>query len=142
MAPRNKIKSEKLSDDCFISIVENKLKINRDQFKLINPLLSEPIKNGSVSFLSLKTEIKIEHNDGRQESVHAVVKTLLETSEFNKEIKVFAREKMMYEDLISCFQKIWEEVGVEDIILQEFLKKIASFISMTLLKKKKERIKK
>ena len=116
MAPRNEIclKSENLSEDFFISIVENKLKITRDQFKLIMPFISSnPIKNGSVSFVVYPTEIKIEHNDGRKESVHAVVKSLTGMSEFNKEIGVFAREKMMYEDVVSSFQKIWEEVGVE-----------------------------
>ena len=108
------LNSDVLSDDFFISIVENKLKITRDKFKLRLVLLF-PVagKNENISSVLFRVKIKIEHNDGRKESVQAIIKALLELGSDFKELGVFARERTMYKDMISSFQNIWEEVGVE-----------------------------
>ena len=108
------LNSEVVSDDFFISIVENKLKITRDQFKLrLVLLLPAAGKNENYTSVIFRAKIKIEHNDGRKESVQAIVKALLEMIPEFKEFGVFPRERRMYEGVITSFQKIWEEVGVE-----------------------------
>ena len=108
------LNSEVVSDDFFISIVENKLKISRDDFKLRLVLLFPAAgKNENYTSVLFRAKIKIEHNDGRKESVQAIVKALLEMIPEFKEFGVFPRERRMYEGVISSFQKIWEEVGVE-----------------------------
>lgn len=108
----NFLDSDVVRDDFFISIVENKLKINRDQFKLKLVLLFEPSgRNENYTSVLYRAKIKIEHNDGRKESVHAIIKALLELMpEFN-ELGVFAREIKMYEDMIKSFHEIWERTG-------------------------------
>ena len=108
------LNSDVASDDFFISIVENKLKITRDEFKLRLVLLFPAAgKNENYSSVLLRAKIKIEHNDGRKESVQAIIKALLEMGLDFKELGVFGRERQMYEDMIRSFQKIWEEVGEE-----------------------------
>lgn len=110
----NFLNSEVVSDDFFISIVEKKLKVSRNDFKLRLVLLF-PATGANENFTSvlLRAKILIEHNDGRKESIQAIIKALLEMSAEFKEFDVFARERRMYEGVISSFQKIWEKVGVE-----------------------------
>ena len=56
------LNSETLDDDFFISIVENKLKINRDQFKVRLVLLS-PATGANENFCSVlyRAKIKIQY---------------------------------------------------------------------------------
>ena len=56
------LNSDTLDDDFFISIVENKLKINRDQFKLRLVLLS-PATGANENYCSVlyRAKIKIQY---------------------------------------------------------------------------------
>lgn len=108
------LNSEVVCDDFFISIVEKKLEIAREDFKLKLVLLFPAAgKNENYASMIYRVKIKIEHKDGRKESVQAIIKALLEIVPAFKDLGVFPRERRMYKGVISSFQNIWEEVGIE-----------------------------
>ena len=110
----NFLNSEVICDEFFISIVENKLKVSRDQFKLRLVLLCPAAgKNENFTSAIFRVKIMIQHSDGRKESVQAIVKALVEIVPTFQDLGVFPRERKMYDGVIKSFQKIWEEVGVK-----------------------------
>lgn len=89
--------SEAISDNFFIEIVESKLKLSRDRFKLRLVLVS-PVTGKNENFVSVvyRAKIKIEINETKaRESVDVIIKTLLTTI---PELKIFAsfREKDLF----------------------------------------------
>ncbi|CAO1298164.1 unnamed protein product [Diamesa serratosioi] len=109
------LNSETLDDAFFISIVENKLKINRDQFKVCLVLLS-PATGANENFCSVlyRAKIKIQYVlSQKRDSVDVIIKALLSTLPEMKEFSVFSRERFMYENIIESFEAIWKDAGEE-----------------------------
>lgn len=108
------LESEAVNNDLFVGIVENALKIKRDQFKVRLVLLS-PAAGNNENFTSVlfRTKIKILLNDGKKETVQVVMKVLLTLMQEMKEFSVFRRERLMYEDVIASFEKVWLDAGEE-----------------------------
>ena len=111
------LNSETISDNFFISIVENKLNLSRDEFKLRLVLLS-PATGQNENFVSVlyRAKIKIEviETSSRQ-TVDVVIKALLSTIKEIKEFGVFPRERFFYENILNSFEQIWLENAGEEI---------------------------
>lgn len=107
--------SDAVSDDFFIDIVVKKLNIKRDAFKLRLVLLS-PATGKNENFVSVlyRANIKIEIIETKvRQTVDVIVKALLSTMEELKAFSVFPRERFVYEDILSSYEKIWLDNGVE-----------------------------
>lgn len=109
------LNSYAISDDFFIEIVESKLNISRDKFKLRLVLLS-PAAGKNENFMSVvyRAQIKIEVLETKsRQTVDVIIKALLTTIKELKEFSVFPRERQIYEDVLSSFEKIWSDAGEE-----------------------------
>lgn len=105
------LNSDAVGDEFFNAIVENKLNIKRDKFKIRLILLS-PATGKNENFVSVvyRAKIKIEILETKQrESVDVIVKALLTTIKEFKEFGVFPRERFMYENVLSSYEKIWSD---------------------------------
>lgn len=101
--------SEALSDNFFNEIVERKLNITRDKFKIRLVLLS-PATGKNENFVSVvyRAKIKIEvFETGARQSVDVIIKALLSVMKELKEFSVFPRERFVYENILSSYEKIW-----------------------------------
>lgn len=105
------LSSDTMSDDFFIAIVERKLNIARDKFKLRLVLLQPATgKNENFASVVYRGKIKIELlESGERQSVDVIIKALLSTMEELKKFSVFPRERFMYEDIIDSLEMIWLE---------------------------------
>lgn len=103
--------SDAIGDDFFISIVERKLNISSDKFKLRLVLLQPATgKNDNFGSVVYRAKIKIELLEtGERQSVDVVIKALLSVMEEIKKFSVFPRERFMYEEVIESLEKIWLE---------------------------------
>lgn len=110
------LNSDAISDDFFIGIVENKLKVSRDKFKLRLVMMC-PATGQNENFVSVvyRASIKVEILETKaKESIEVIVKALLSELPEVKAFGVFPRERFMYEDVLSSFEKIWvDRVGEE-----------------------------
>lgn len=105
------LNSDAVSDDFFIEIIENKLNITRDKFKLKLVLIS-PATGKNENFISIvyRAKIKIQLFDTNEiQCVDVIIKALLSTIKEFKEFSVFPRERFMYENVVSSFEQIWLE---------------------------------
>ncbi|KAG5683603.1 hypothetical protein PVAND_012876 [Polypedilum vanderplanki] len=111
------LNSDVVDNDFFISIVERKLNIIRDKFKLRLILISPAIgKNENFVSIVYRAKIKIELLDNNErQSVDVILKVLLSTLEEFKKFSVFPRERFMYENIIASFEKIWIERANEKV---------------------------
>lgn len=103
--------SDALSEKFFIEIVENKLNIKRDEFKLRLVLLS-PATGNNENFLAVlyRAKIKIEiHATKERKHVDVIIKALLSTMPEMKEMGVFPHERFVYSNVLSSFEEIWLE---------------------------------
>lgn len=103
--------SDTICDNFFISIVERKLNISSDKFKLRLVML-QPATGKNDNFVSVvyRAKIKIELlESGERQSIDVVIKALLSVMEEIKKFSVFPRERFMYEDVIESLEKIWLE---------------------------------
>lgn len=111
------LNSDAVSNEFFVDIVEKKLNISRDKFKLHLVLLS-PATGKNENFVSVvyraKIKIEIVETKSRQ-SVDVIVKALLSTMKELKEFSVFPRERFMYENVLSSYEKIWLDRAKECI---------------------------
>lgn len=105
------LNSDAVGDDFFSSIVENKLNISRENFKIRLVMLS-PATGKNENFVSVvyRAKIKIELLDTKEHrNVDVCIKALLNPLEEFKKFSVFPRERFIYEDIIKSFEKIWLE---------------------------------
>lgn len=111
------LNSAAISDDFFIEIVENKLKISKDEFKLRLVLLS-PATGNNENYMSVlyraKIKIEILATKSRQ-SVDVIVKALLMTEGDFKILSVFSRERLVYENILRSFENIWLDRAGEEV---------------------------
>lgn len=110
--------SDAVGDDFFIGIVESKLKISRNDFKLRLVLLAPATgKNENYVSVLYRAKIKIELlATGERKTVDAIIKALLSTIKELKEFSVFPRERFMYENVLTSYEKIWQEIAGEEIL--------------------------
>jgi Ecdysteroid kinase-like family len=111
------LNSDAIGDDFFIEIVERKLNITRNQFKLRLVMLS-PAAGKNENFVSVlyRAKIKIEILETKsRQSVDVIIKALLTTIKEFKEFGVFPRERFVYENILSSFEKIWLDRAGEEI---------------------------
>jgi hypothetical protein len=111
------LSSEALSDDFFIDIVERKLKISREKFKLRLVFISPATgKNENYVSVVYRARINIELIESNQRQfVDVIIKALLSTLPELKEWSVFPRERFMYEEIIENFEKLLKEKAEEEI---------------------------
>lgn len=111
------LNSDAVSDDFFITIVENKLKISREKFKLRLVLLSSATGQ-SENFCSAayRAKIKIEILESKsRQSVDVIFKALLSELPEIKAFGIFPREMFAYKNVLNSFEKIWLEGAGEEI---------------------------
>lgn len=111
------LNSDTLGDEFFCSIVERRLNIPRDSFKIRLVLLSPAIgKNENFVSVVYRAKIKIEILETHErQCVDVIIKALLTTLEEFKKFSVFPRERFLYEDIIKSFEKIWYERANETV---------------------------
>ncbi|CRL03776.1 CLUMA_CG016261, isoform B [Clunio marinus] len=109
--------SDTICDDFFIEIVENKLKISRDEFRLQLVILSSASgQNENYVSVLYRAKIKIEMIKTKEKKVvDVIIKALLTTIKEMKEFSVFPRERFVYENVLKSFEDIWLERADEEI---------------------------
>lgn len=111
------LNSEALNDEFFIDIVERKLKISREAFKLRLVFISPATgKNENYVSVVYRARINIELIESNQRQfVDVIVKALLSTLPELKEWSVFPRERFMYEEIVESFEESLREKAKEEI---------------------------
>jgi hypothetical protein len=101
---------EILSDNFFIDIIEKKLKIPRDKLKLRLVLVrSAAANNENYNALMYRAKIKVKLLEtGENTNVDVIIKALLKT-DYSAAFSYFDREKLLYENVLESFQKLWLE---------------------------------
>lgn len=111
------LSSDAINDDFFIDIVERKLNLTRDKFKL-RLVFIEPATGKNENYVSVvyRAKISIEVlESGEKKFVSVIIKALLTTMEQMKEFAVFEREIIMYENILESFEKIWIDATGEEV---------------------------
>lgn len=111
------LNSDAVGDEFFYDIVEKKLDLNRDKFAVRLVLLS-PATGKNENFVSVvyRAKIKVEILETKERrSVDVIIKVLLSTMEELKAFSVFPRERFMYEDVISSYERIWLDRAGKEI---------------------------
>ncbi|KAG5675465.1 hypothetical protein PVAND_005367 [Polypedilum vanderplanki] len=103
--------TEIVDEDFFNEIVENKLRITRDKFKLrLVYIVPATGKNENFASVVYRAKIGIEIIEtGERQFLNVIIKALLTTIKELKEFGVFPRERFMYEEIIGSFEKILDE---------------------------------
>lgn len=101
---------EILGDGFFAEIVENKLKIPRDKFRLGLVLVrSAAGNNENYNALMYRFRIKVKLLENEENiNVDVIVKALLKT-DYSAAFSYFDREKLLYESVLSSFEQLWLE---------------------------------
>ncbi|KAG5675466.1 hypothetical protein PVAND_005368 [Polypedilum vanderplanki] len=105
------LNSDIINDDFFIDIVERKLKITRDEFKLRLVFISPATgKNENYASVVYRAKISIEINESKERKfVNVIIKALLITIEEMKEFAIFEREIVVYEKVIGSYEELLAE---------------------------------
>ncbi|CAG9810442.1 unnamed protein product [Chironomus riparius] len=109
---------ETVNDDFFNEIVERKMKITRDKFK-IRLVFIMPATGKNENYVSVvyRAKISVELLETNEKVfVNAIIKALITTIPELKEFGVFPRERYMFEEIIESFEDIWRDVGGETVI--------------------------
>jgi len=108
---------ETINDDFFNEIVERKLKITRDKFKVrLVFIMPATGKNENYASVVYRVKISVEIFETNEKVfVNAIIKALITTIPELKEYGVFPRERFMFEEIIGSFEDIWKEVGGETV---------------------------
>lgn len=107
------LSSESVSDEMFLEIAEKALDLTRDKFKIRLALLT-PAVSASENFISVvyRAKIKVEIMATKEtQSVDTIVKVLLTTIKEIEDFAVFPREKLMYEKVLTDFEKMYQEIA-------------------------------
>lgn len=113
----NFLESDIVNDDFFCSIVERKLNITRDKFK-VRLVLIVPATAKTESYMSnvYRVKIKVEILDTMERlNIDVVLKVLLAIYEIFGKFGIFEKECLMYKDVILSLEKIWLEKSGEVI---------------------------
>ncbi|KAG5678865.1 hypothetical protein PVAND_008496 [Polypedilum vanderplanki] len=109
--------SDSLNEEFFIEIVEKKLGISKESFKIKLILVSAATGNNeNYASLVYRAKIKIQLNESQEiKNVDVIIKASLLNIPELKEYGVFLRERFVYEEILSSFEKIWFEKSGEKI---------------------------
>lgn len=106
--------SDIFCDEFFIEIVENKLKIARDKFR-IRLVIFTSASNKNVNYSSAvycgKLKVEIKSEIPKHENIDFYIKASFLTA--LKSLSVFHREKLMYNDVVKSLEEIWDEANVK-----------------------------
>lgn len=123
MDPRDQLSEEFLNsdvsdDEFFISIIENKLGINRDNFKLRLVMISPAVgKNENFMSIVFRAKIKFllltESKETQKQQIDVIIKVMSDPG--MKEYKIYPREKFIYEKILDKFETMWQTASGESI---------------------------
>lgn len=111
------LSSDAMSDEFFMDIVERKLNISRDEFKL-RLVLVTPATGKNENFVSVvfRAQIKIEFIQSKlRESIDVIIKALCVEEKIFEDFQVFQRERFVYENILEKFEQLWLEGAHEKI---------------------------
>jgi hypothetical protein len=123
----NFLNSDALSDEFFSEIVERKLSLARDNFKVRLVMIS-PATGKNENFLSVvyRAKINVEIIESKERQfVDVIIKAMLSTVPEIKQWSVFPREIFIYNDVISSFERIWKEKANEVVVFGPKCLKVA-----------------
>lgn len=111
------LSSDTLDDNFFISVVERKLKISKEKFKLRLVFMSSAAgKNDNYISVVYRARINVELIENNQRQfVDVIIKAMLSNLPEIKAWSVFPREQFMYEGIIEKFEDIWRERANREI---------------------------
>lgn len=103
-----------LDSTFFIEILEKKLEISREKFNYKTASL-ESASGKNDNFISdiYRLTIKFDLPGAEDQSTDVIMKVSFDVVSEIKELSIFRREQLMYEDMIKSFEKIWAENGHE-----------------------------
>lgn len=104
--------SDAIDDDFFVEIVEKKLNIKREKFKLRVVAVRSAAGDGdNYNSLLYRVKIKVKLLESNENvSVDVIIKALLKTvKEFSDDFGYFDRERLIYEEILKSFEHIWLE---------------------------------
>jgi hypothetical protein len=107
----NFLSSDALSNEFFVELVERKLSLARDEFKVRLVFIS-PATGKNENYLSVvyRAKINVEIIKSKQRQfVDVIVKAMLSNLPEIKAWSVFPREIFIYNDILKSFEKIWRE---------------------------------
>jgi len=110
-ASKSFLNSDAVNDEFFIEIVERKLNITRDQFKLRLVFIAPATgKNENYASVVYRAKISIEILETKEKKlVDVIIKALIVTMEEMKEFAIFEREIVVYKDVIEDFENTFLE---------------------------------
>jgi hypothetical protein len=114
----NFLNSDALSDEFFNEIIERKLGLAREKFKVRLVTIS-PATGKNENYLSVvyRAKIKIEIVDSdKQQCVDVIIKAMTIDQPELKEWSIFPREIFIYNNVISSFERIWKEEANEVVV--------------------------
>ena len=105
---------ESLDSIFFVDILENKLTISREKitFKSAS-LASASEKNDNFISDIYRLTIKFDLPGTDDQSIDVIMKVSFDVVSEIKELSIFRREQLMYEDMIQSFESIWAENGYD-----------------------------
>lgn len=105
------LNSDALNDEFFVEIIERKLKITRDQFK-VRLVFITPATGKNENYVSVvyRAKIKIEILEPKESKlVDVIVKALISPIQEMKELEFFEHEIVVYKDVIEEFENTFLE---------------------------------
>lgn len=103
---------ESLDPIFFIEILENKLKISRENFTFKSAsFVSASGKNDNFISDIYRLTIKFDLIGTEDQSIDVIMKVSFNVVSEIKELSIFRREQLVYEDMIKSFEEIWTENG-------------------------------
>lgn len=112
------LNSDALNDEFFNDIIQKKLSLKSDQFKVRLVLLSHATgKNENYVSVVYRAKINIEIFENKERKfVDVIIKAMLSNLPEIKEWSAFPREIFIYDNIISSFENIWKEKANEEIV--------------------------
>jgi Ecdysteroid kinase-like family len=109
--------SEALNENFFTEIIQRKLNLARDAFK-IKLIMIFPATSVNDNFISVIYRAKIKIEIVQTQSLRAIdviLKCSISQSSENAGFQVFPREKLVYEEILEKYEKIWKEQASESV---------------------------
>jgi len=105
------LNSDAVNDEFFIEIIERKLKITRDQFKVRLVFISPATgKNENYASVVYRAKIRIEMLETKEiKLIDVIVKALISPIKEMKDFEFFEHEIVVYKDVIEDFENTFLE---------------------------------
>jgi hypothetical protein len=111
------INSDTLNNDFLAEVIENKLNISRNNFKVgLVYITSAAGKNENYISLVLRCKIKVHFlKTNKSQLTDVIIKVSMDSFKEANELSVFQREQFVYENLITKFEELWLEKAGEKV---------------------------